>query len=140
MSSNTFYLIATTKILSPISTEISWISLRFIFFNRHIIFLTSPELVVGFSELKHIRIVTIVKLYVHFVSACLKGQKWIQTKTKVTFHQPPTRKLFWFQMKGMAKIRLFYFITMVLILPWLKDIAHLVFNVCLQWTSWLSGH
>ena len=62
-----------------------------------------------------------VKLCVHFcvrVSKSLK--KWTQTDTKVTFHPPPTHppgNFFWSQMKGMAKIRLFYSGDMALILP-----------------------
>ena len=50
----------------------------------------------------------IVKLCVHFVSVCLKVQKWIQIDTKVTFH--PTNQpenFFCCQMKGMAKIIFF---------------------------------
>ena len=57
----------------------------------------------------------IVKLCVHFVSVCLKVQKWRQTETKVTFHPP--ENFFLSQMKGMAKIRLFYSGAMALILP-----------------------
>ena len=48
----------------------------------------------------------IVKLCVHFVSVCIKVQKWRQTETKVTFHPP--ENFFLSQMKGMAKIRLFF--------------------------------
>ena len=55
----------------------------------------------------------VVKLCVHFVSEC---QKRGQTDTKVTLHSP-TGKLF-FQMKGMAKIRLIYSGDMALILSW----------------------
>ena len=49
-------------------------------------------------------------------------RKWTQTDTKVTFHPPPTThpppgNFFWSQMKGMAKIRLFYSGDMALILP-----------------------
>ena len=51
-------------------------------------------------------------------------RKWTQTDTKVTFHPPPTtttthppENFFWSQMKGMAKIRLFYSGDMALILP-----------------------
>ena len=46
-------------------------------------------------------------------------RKWTQTDTKVNFH-PPTRPLenfFWSQMKGVAKIRLFYSGAVALILP-----------------------
>jgi len=39
----------------------------------------------------------------------------------------PTIELFWSQMKGMAKIRLFYTGIIALILPLLKDITHFVF-------------
>ena len=56
-----------------------------------------------------------------------KSLKLTQTDTKVTFHPPPTMKLFGSQMKGMAKIRLFYSGAMAFILPCLKDIAHFVF-------------
>merc|ERR1712173_105258 len=60
----------------------------------------------------------VVKLCVHFCVCVSKSlRKWTQTDTKVTFHPPPTRKLFWSQMKGMAKIRLFYSGDMALILP-----------------------
>ena len=56
---------------------------------------------------------------------CLCVQKWTQTDTKVTFHPPtqpahPTRppeNFFWSQMKGMAKIRLFYSNALAFILP-----------------------
>ena len=77
----------------------------------------------------------IVKLCVHFCVCVSKSlRKWTQTDTKVTFHQPdtchrhhhPPEKLFWSQMKGMAKIRLFYSGAMVLILPRFKDITHFV--------------
>ena len=48
-------------------------------------------------------------------------KKWSQTDTKVTFHPPPPlpppENFFWSQMKGMAKIRLFYSGDMALILP-----------------------
>ena len=45
-------------------------------------------------------------------------RKWTQTDTKVTFHPPtPPENFFWSQMKGMAKIRLFYSGDMALILP-----------------------
>ena len=57
-------------------------------------------------------------------------RKWTQTDTKVTFHpthHPPPGNFFWSQMKGMAKIKLFYSSAMALILPRLKDIAHFVF-------------
>ena len=40
---------------------------------------------------------------------------------------PPTNKLFWSHMKGMAKVRLFYSSAMALILPQLKEIVHFVF-------------
>ena len=61
----------------------------------------------------------IVKLCVHFVSVCLKVKKWTQTDTKVTLHptHPPPGNFFWCQMKGMAKIRLFYSGDIALILP-----------------------
>ena len=73
----------------------------------------------------------IVKLCVNFVSVYLKVQKWTQTDTKVTLHPPPPPgNFYWCQMKGMANIRLFYSCAMVLILPWLKDIAHFVFYDC----------
>ena len=48
-------------------------------------------------------------------------KKWTQTDTKVFFQpppSPPTRNFFWCQMKGLAKIRLFYSGAMALILPW----------------------
>ena len=67
----------------------------------------------------------IVKLCVHFVSVCLKVQKWRQTETKVTFHPP--ENFFLSQMKGMAKIRLFYSGAMALILPQWKNITLFVF-------------
>ena len=79
---------------------------------------------------------SIVKLCVHFVAMCLKVQKWTLTDTKVTFpptpttHHLPTRKLFWCQMKGTAKILLFYSGAMALILTRLKDITHFVFYDC----------
>ena len=49
---------------------------------------------------------------------------------KLTFHHHPTHppgNIFWCQMKGIAKIRLFVSSIMVLILLPLKDIAHFVF-------------
>ena len=68
--------------------------------------------------------IKIVKLCVHFCVCVSKSlRKWTQTDTKVTFHPPPTthhhppENFFWSQMKGMAKIRLFYSSDMALILP-----------------------
>ena len=37
----------------------------------------------------------IVKLCVHFLSVCLKVQKWTQTNTRVNLHNQTTIKLFW---------------------------------------------
>ena len=67
---------------------------------------------------------------VNFVSVCLKVKKWTQTDTKVTFHPSSPENSFWYQMKGMAKIRHFYSGAMVLILRQLKDIGYFVFYVC----------
>ena len=51
------------------------------------------------------------------IKFCLKVQKWTQTDTNVTFHPThPPENFFWCQMKGMAKIRLFYSCIKVLIL------------------------
>ena len=69
--------------------------------------------------------IQIVKLCVHFCVCVSKSlRKWTQTDTKVTFHPPPPttthhppENFFWSQMKGMAKIRLFYSGDMALILP-----------------------
>ena len=41
----------------------------------------------------------------------------------------PTENFFWYQMKGMAKIKLFYFGAMALILPRLKDITNFVLKL-----------
>ena len=71
--------------------------------------------------------VTLVSVCVHFVSVCLKVQKWRQTETKVIFHPP--ENFFLSQMKGMAKIRLFYSGAMVLILPQWKNITHVIFHI-----------
>ena len=89
-----------------------------------IIFLNLPPILyrnLGATSIE--KITKIVKLCVHFcvcVSKILR--KWTQTDTKVTFHPPPTThpppgNFFWSQMKGMAKIRLFYSGDMALILP-----------------------
>ena len=58
-------------------------------------------------------------------------KKWTQTDTKVTFHpiHHPQENLFWSQMRGMAKIRIFYSSAIALILPRLKDITHFVFMI-----------
>ena len=61
------------------------------------------------------------------MSVCIKVQKWRQTETKVTFRPP--ENFFLSQMKGMAKIRLFYSGAMALILPQLKDIANFVYKL-----------
>ena len=90
---------------------------------------------------------------VHFCVCVSKSlRKWTQTDTKVTFHPPPPppppENFFWSQMKGMAKIRLFYSSAMELIFPWLKDIINFVlkliythhFNpfICLSLCLWMS--
>ena len=62
----------------------------------------------------------IVKLCLHFCVCVSKSlRKWTQTDTKVTLHPPtcPPENFFWSQMKGMAKIRLFYSGDMAFILP-----------------------
>ena len=65
----------------------------------------------------------IVKLCVHFVSVFKNGHR---LTLKSLFTRSP-ENFFWSQMKGIAKIRLFYSDIMVLILLPLKEIAHFLF-------------
>ena len=54
----------------------------------------------------------IVKLFVFFVSLCLKVQKWPLNATKLTFHPiypSAPENNFWSQMQGMA-----FFMTLIL--------------------------
>ena len=65
----------------------------------------------------------IVKLFVHFNLWSFLW-KWTKTDTKVTFHPPPTMKLFLVSYERYGQINTFYSGAMALILPQLKDIIN----------------